>query len=444
MFLLQGQWTGNADSLLMVINQEKVEPKDKAIAMVELANYYIYAHLDSATHYIDRVFHTPELLNALPEEYHKHHLIKGWTYHGTWQLDKAKEHLEIAYNIASKYKKRKAKIEVLYNLAAIYSQSRDTQTLDFVHKMMIDLDTLNIESDREAYLLGEKIRAETYEFEQQYFKALKVLNRALKVSYIDDYPNEKLGFYYLMGGILKIVGNYQLAEEYLLKAMDVSTNSVYENQVFRIILIDIYLRQNDFMSAWENIEKFKNESDIISVNCFDLAMITHKYYILNDNQVEKALAELKKAEECVRDSGDEIFNIKIKMAKAIIFSKSGNVEKTEQIIKDINSFYDQKPELKKRVEQTKLAKIRTNLNLWKYSDSAIESFEDYQELQNENVDNRIKLQERYLSFVHENEVAKLQSQISEKNRRIKYGGIFFTLLTALLAFFCFRFYKKQV
>jgi hypothetical protein len=210
-FSLLGQPSPNLDSLRQSL-AVKTTTLDSAFINIELANYYIYHNLDSATTYIDVVLDGVEKDHfVLPDTFYKHLLIKAWTHQGKQEFTQAKAFLREALVRTESCKRRDTKLELLMNYSSLLVQTRDSSAMRFIDRELPRVDTTLGKSDYIMYSILHQHKSRIYAQQDDYENAIKILLYVAGERFLKEVPGYRYGVRTSLSEYLAYMGDRENA-----------------------------------------------------------------------------------------------------------------------------------------------------------------------------------------------------------------------------------------
>lgn len=221
--MVVAQRDADPDSLRLLLNVYPTDDTRYLETKVNLANYFIYHNLDSATMYIDQVLAYPDVDKKLPLGYALHYLVKAWTYHGRMMLKESKKwyfkSLEAAKSGSDLAKLR----EIELNIGALLVELQAPEARSVAEGIIQRVDNPQTIEDKVHWLLGKFYIVRINEYEDKLFDALDILQDEQVVAVAAEIPKYQFGIYNSKAVILSRIGNEALAIEHYKKALKISS-----------------------------------------------------------------------------------------------------------------------------------------------------------------------------------------------------------------------------
>lgn len=414
---IQAAPNGVIDSLLSSANNKEISTEVRAKTYIDIAEYYLPYKIDSAEYYLNLVFSDQTYLDALPKDYQKHYVVKGWIAFSSMNWTEARTNLEVAYNIASKAGNRTSKIDALITLGAVYTQSQDTMGMDFIDYMLAEIDTNDLQEDKQAYIMAYLYRSKILKNQNKKYHALATLDTILNVSFINSFPALKVGVEQNLGGLLGNMNDIKTAEKYIADLMDKSDSKI-KTQALELQLVDIYLKTNRLDKAKKYIDKLSDDKSIVEVYGYSLEMKKARYYILKGEELDKADLALDTAYGYVKNKKNAGKVFSVLLDKGLLHIMNGNYRKASSVFEELKNKKAALSESTFKKYKTRF--IELELMLGAKSETVVKSFllfEEYKKIQRnhekELLDDQASFYE-YQMLVDSKMMSERQANLSKK------------------------------
>ncbi len=441
------------DSLHDRLSKQAITTKDVLLTKVALANYYVYHNLDSAKLYIDAVLLHPKLKTSLPKGYCMHLMVKAWTFHGNMEMDSAKVYYLKAKNIAFKEGDRKSQTEVFMNLGAFYEQTRDTQAMTFVKNYLSVIDTAQGNDDKIAYILGQQYLGRIHGFKKQYNRAIPILIAAMKIPFIDDFPEYQLGVFKSLGTFLGEIGDFEMSKKYLEQALALETLHPYETKMLLDQLAKLYLSTDSLSRTKYYLDKIPFYGKMSLPECHKYNRLYARLNLRQKNP-KRALLYLQDAKICAMDMQDQEILIKDKILEAYISTHLTKLKTSNQLLNNANQMLNLSPNLNSLDIEHDIALVKFSNKLLQSDNQLLSFFDQY--IQSQKRLNRFSSSKRLkeLTIQYETELKEQENKILKNENALKikelesqrlYKLLLSVLLFAslIIAYILYRYYKVE-
>lgn len=228
--MILAQRDADPDSLRRLLGVYSTDDSRHIQTKVNLANYFVYNDLDSATVYIDQVLAYPDVDKKLPTGYALHYLVKAWTYHGRMMLKESKKWYFKSLAAAKSGSDMAQVREVELNLAALLVELQAPEARSVAETIIRRVENLQTREDKAHWLFGKFFILKINEYEDKLFDALDILQDEKVVAVAAEIPEYQFIIYNSKAVILSRMGNETLAIEHYKKALNLPTIEKFERK----------------------------------------------------------------------------------------------------------------------------------------------------------------------------------------------------------------------
>lgn len=437
----------NIDSLILRLEAKDLSSSELLQTKVNIANYYVYHNLDTAEFYIQEVLEYSDYASVLPKNYHRHYLVRGWIYHGKQKLEDAKKYVHKAYDIVSLTDDRTSKLELWINLGALYQQSKDPNAMAFVDQFMTELDTTKSEADKIGWVLALQYKSKIYGGQKDYNKAFELLMDAGKLSFLHEIPKYSLGVFKSMSIFLSEIGNFEMSEAYLKKALGISRLYDYEKKMLHLELAKLYLKENKFDALGKELGVVKSFGAMSESECHDYNNIYAKFYLKKD-KAKGALDYMNQANDCIKEMQSDFVRLGDILLEAKIKTKLGDYSNSQQLLKRAEKIINSKPNLNTIDIEAQIKRLAFSNELGLKDSKLFNRFNDYSEVERKNVEissNKklkeltiqydMEKKEREIELLRQHALLDQQTIKYQRNRQyLSYGALLGLIVLSLLLY----------
>jgi tetratricopeptide (TPR) repeat protein len=323
--LVVAQRGADPDSLRQLLGIYPTNDSRHLQTKVNLANYFIYHDLDSATVYIDQVLACPDVDKKLPVGYARHYLVKAWTYHGRMMLKESKKWYFKSLAAAKSGTDMAQVREIELNLGALLVELQAPEARSLAEDIIQRVENPQTREDKVHWLLGKFYIVRINEYEDKLFDALDILQDKQVVAIAAQIPQYQFSIHNSKATILSRIGNETLAIEHYKKALKLTDIEKFERkdllQNIAATFLDLeqpdscllYLEYAKTVSplteneqwtyAFHKSSALRMKGQTASASCYIDTAIVLAQTIENSNYLYRSM--LKKAELCadVQDWG---------------------------------------------------------------------------------------------------------------------------------------------
>lgn len=272
--------TPNVDSLINVLNTQKLTLDEEFTICKQLADFYQNSDADKLMKYARRVLEIAKENKKYNSSIAISYYYIGIAHHTKANLDSASVYYQKALDIALKTDDKQMEISAYVSFSAVFVDQGDyTKGLEYLMKALyIAEKTDNIK--KQVTILSNigtiYRRFDNDDHALQYFERAKVLAEKANL------PVGLCAAYFNIGNIYLYKGDMDKALEYELKALDISRSIRHKSYEIGSLLTVAQIYNLKEFSEYEKAEKYATEGLQVAKGYEDPQMILQAYGVLAD------------------------------------------------------------------------------------------------------------------------------------------------------------------
>ncbi len=371
---LPAQKDANIDSLRLALDSSR-NPAEEVLIRVGMANYFIYYNLDSADHYVSSVLGDPELLEALPEGFSRHLLIKAWVHQGRMELERARDRMLQVDSILSEYGDREGQLELQLNLASVLIDLKDTLALGHLNRWQQQTDTASGNSrERRMWLMFQYLKGRALGDREQYRQALQQLAEAAGSPLLIEFEDLRGGIYNSISIYLKKIGDYALAEAYMRRALANPRLYPFERKMMLLNLAEQFFTRGMLDSCQKNLNQVFGLTPLSPDEC-RRAHFTQAKVGYQERDYQTALDHITSARECAGNMQNPEVAFDNRLVEARIRLRLGEWNKAVVLLAEAEALVAANPGLNTLGTRTALADIQLATGLMRTNPALMEVYD---------------------------------------------------------------------
>lgn len=437
-FMLAGtaQQNANPDSLLLLLRTLPLNSRAYLQTQVNLANYWVYRNLDSASWHIDQVLENSKTKAVFPRGYARHYLVKAWTYHGRMMLKEAKLWYYKALNEAREGGSEAEIREIELNLGALLTDIHAPEAQAFALGIIERVEPPITQEDKEFWITGHLYLVRIAEYQSELGKALDILQRLQENPILHELPDYRYGVLNSTAIVLDRMGDGQLAIRYYRKALKM--HGLYDFERKELLL--------NMASTWLDVEN--------PDSCLHYAVAAQAVAPLSENEQwayffalaraywlkgEAALAQtnVEKALEIARKTQNDNFLVQSLLKKAEFSAAVNNWPLVKSLLDEALPYWKGVDNLEAQTLDA-LLKLKSGLatsrpELVPELDKYVALSTRYASLRNDRQLKQVVYQYEVRQQEQENERLRQELAIQRQRRRIQWLGLCLLALAVMAA-----------
>lgn len=443
---LVAQQNADVDSLRNRLRTLRFQSQEYLKTQVNLANYWVYRDLDSATWHIDQVLQTPNLGKLLPPGYARHYLVKAWTYHGRMMLKEAKVWYFKALNVAQQGASDADIREIELNLGAMLTDMQDPDAKKFALDIIGQVDPPKSREEKEFWIVAHLYLVRIAEYQDELNEALSILRQLQDNPILHEFPDYRYGVLNSTAIVLDRMGDGQLAVRYYRKALKIP--QLYDFEQKELLL--------NMASTWLDLEQ--------PDSCLYYLEVAQAVATLSENeqwayffarararwsmdQTAAARNDIEKALQVAHLTKNDSYVLRSLVKKAEFAAADNQWTEVQSLLHEAEPYWERVDNLEAQVLNAmlrwKAATALSRPDLLPKLDEYIALNDRYTNLKNNRQLKQVVYQYEVRQREQENELLRQELAIQYQRRRVQFLGLCLLALAALAALGMAAFWRRN-